>query len=234
MEIIGIIPARGGSKGVPRKNAKLLAGKPLLAYSIEAAKKSELKDVYCSSEDEELLQLAKQYNCNFIQRPKDLASDISSVLPVLQHAASYLEAQGVSFDALVLLYPVYPFRNAKLINEAIDYFETFEGKEVVLGLHQPKTHPYLTRTREKNGLFQQVLDFDINQYYRRQSYPEMYEICHAILLLPKKKLNSVNKQMYDETARGFIIRDTLHTVNIDTFDDFLFAEFLLEKKKINL
>ncbi len=90
--IIAIIPARGGSKGIPRKNIKLLAGKPLIAWTIEAALRSKCLDrVFVSTEDEEIAKISKEWGAEIIKRPKKLSGDKTSMLPVVDHSIDYLE-----------------------------------------------------------------------------------------------------------------------------------------------
>jgi len=229
MKIIGMIPARAGSKGVPKKNIKDLKGRPLIAYTIEAAKKSMLDGLYCTSDSDEILNVAKRYGCQSIKRPDELANDTSSLLEVIKHFSKRLDELGVDYDAIMILYPVYPFRSTEIINEAINYFKSQGADKPILGLHEPYTHPYLIRTREQNGDFSQILEFDINKYYRRQTYPEMYEICHMISIVPKARICEINNQLYTEDAKSFVIKDIFSTVNIDTPRDMVYAEFLLEK-----
>ena len=116
--ILGIIPARGGSKGVPRKNLKKLCGKPLIAWTIEAAKKSKLFDRYVvSTEDEEIAEVSKKYGAEVIHRPPELARDETPILPVLQDALKKIDATVV-----VLLNPTSPIRNSDLIDHCIRRF----------------------------------------------------------------------------------------------------------------
>src|SRR5712691_1233000 len=110
--ILGIIPARGGSKGIPRKNLRPLLGKPLLAWSVEAAKESRRLDAFAvSTEDREIARVARQYGADVIERPPELASDEASTLAVLQHALKVRPA-----DVLVLLQPTSPIRDRELVD----------------------------------------------------------------------------------------------------------------------
>ena len=121
-KIIAIIPARGGSKGVPRKNIKLLNGKPLISYSIRAALKSKFIDrVIVSTDDKEIAEIAKRYKAEVpYLRPAELAQDTSPTLPVLQHAVKYLEEkENYKTDLIVLLQPTTPLILASDIDSAI-------------------------------------------------------------------------------------------------------------------
>ncbi len=121
MKILGIIPARGGSKGIPRKNIKLLNGKPLIAYTIEAALASNLDRVIVSTDCEEIAGISKEYGAEVMMRLSHLAEDKTPTLPVLQDVVSRLEEK---FDAVMTLQPTSPLRTSKHINEAIELFKS--------------------------------------------------------------------------------------------------------------
>lgn len=120
MKTLGIIPARGGSKGIPKKNIKLLNGKPLIAYTLEAALSSTIDRVVVSTDCQEIAQIAKQFGVEVIIRPSDLAKDSTPTLPVLQYTVNNINE---TFDAVVTLQPTSPLRVAKHINEAIELFK---------------------------------------------------------------------------------------------------------------
>ena len=116
--ILGITPARGGSKGIPRKNIKPIAGKPLIAWAIEAALKSKLIDRYVvSTEDEEIARVAREYGAEVLLRPAELATDEASTLSVLKHAV-----KKIPCDAIVVLQATSPIRRPGLIDECIKEF----------------------------------------------------------------------------------------------------------------
>ena len=120
MRSVGIIPARGGSKRLPNKNLKLLNGKPLIAHTIEQAKKSKLDEVYVSSENTEILVATEEYGCNWIRRPEEFATDTSSTIETVKHAVNFLEnVAKVYFDAILILQPTSPQRDYNLINRAL-------------------------------------------------------------------------------------------------------------------
>jgi len=117
-KILAVIPARGGSKEIPRKNIKEINGKPLIVWTIEAAKKSKLLDrCIVSTEDEEISSIAQKYGAEVLKRPKTLAKDNVITLPVLQHALKKIDA-----DIIVLLYPTSPVREEGLIDKCIERF----------------------------------------------------------------------------------------------------------------
>ena len=124
MKILGIIPARGGSKGLKRKNILPLGEKPLLQYTWESAKNSKLlTKVILSSEDQEIIEVAKGLGLEVpFKRPEHLAQDATTSLEVLKHALQYFKEKGESFDAVCLLQPTTPFRESELIDKAIQKF----------------------------------------------------------------------------------------------------------------
>lgn len=129
VKYLGIIPARGGSKGIPRKNIKIIAGKPLIAWTIEAAKQSNiLDDFIVSTEDEEIAKISQKYGVKVIKRPSELATDKATALSVLQHALSVSEA-----DVVVLLQPTSPVRNEGLIDKCIKRFQENNADNLATG-----------------------------------------------------------------------------------------------------
>lgn len=127
--ILGITPARGGSKGIPGKNIKLIAGKPLIAWTIESAKKAALLDKYIvSTEDKDIAKVAKDYDAEVLYRPPELASDEASTLSVLQHAV-----EKISCDIVVLLQATSPVRKPGLIDECIKEFMDNEYDSLATG-----------------------------------------------------------------------------------------------------
>src|SRR5688572_26758280 len=125
MRVLGVVPARGGSKGISRKNVTLLNGKPLIAYTIEAAKQSaRLTRTIVSTEDSEITATARRFGAEapFV-RPAELALDETPMLPVLIHAVGWLEDHGEKFDAVCLLQPTNPMRTASDIDGCIELME---------------------------------------------------------------------------------------------------------------
>jgi len=118
VSILGVIPARGGSKGVPRKNIRPIAGKPLLAWTVEAAAKSKLMTRFVvSTEDDEIAAVARRYGAEVLDRPKELATDEATTLSVLQHVLTHIPA-----DIVVLLQATSPIRDHDLIDRCINHF----------------------------------------------------------------------------------------------------------------
>jgi CMP-N,N'-diacetyllegionaminic acid synthase len=163
MEIIGIIPARGGSKGIPKKNIYPLCGKPLIAYTIEAAKRSRyLTRTILTSDSEEIIRVALQYSLEapFV-RPKELARDDTPALPVITHAVNWLE-QKESYrpDFIVLLQPTSPLRDSKHIDEALGRLVKSDADSIVSVIRVPHNYnPYSVMRLEK-GYLKPWLEYD--------------------------------------------------------------------------
>lgn len=148
---LGIIPARGGSKGIPRKNIKEIAGKPLIAWSIEAAKKSKkLNRCVLSTEDEEIAAVAREHGAEVIDRPADLATDEATTLSVLQDVLSKIDAQNI-----VLLQPTSPVRSEGLIDYCIQQFEDKNADDLATGFicKFKEYGTYTDRRQDLEGFF---------------------------------------------------------------------------------
>lgn len=141
--VVGLIPARGGSKRVPRKNIRPLAGHPLLAYTVEAARESGLfSDVIVSTDDEETVHIAQHYGASVpFMRPSELATDTSPDIEWVRHALESLQAQQVSFDCFAILRPSNPFRQAGTIRRAWELFVAQESVDSLRAVEKCRQHP---------------------------------------------------------------------------------------------
>ena len=152
--MLGLIPARGGSKGIPRKNARLLAGRPLLDYTAEAALKARrLSRVILSTEDPEIAEIGRRCGLDVpFLRPPELARDDTPTLPVVQHALRWLEERGERFSAVCLLQPTSPLRTAEHIDACIELLEKDGADAVVTVLRVPPEHnPHWVFVRDGDG-----------------------------------------------------------------------------------
>lgn len=149
--ILGVIPARGGSKGIPRKNIKPISGKPLIAWTIKAAKKSKLLDRFVvSTEDAEIASIARKYGAEIIDRPDFLATDRTAMVSVLRHVLSVIKA-----DAVVLLQPTSPVRDPGLIDRCVMKFKRTKADNLATGFicKFRKYGSILRRKQEIDGFF---------------------------------------------------------------------------------
>jgi N-acylneuraminate cytidylyltransferase len=226
MKVLGVIPARGGSKGIPKKNSKKLLGKPLIQYTIESAKKSELLNrIIFSSEDEKLIALAKKLDIDVpFVRPNELAIDTASSLDVVKHSVTELSRQGKEYDAVCLLQVTNPFRTSAFIDEAILKFIDSGADSLISVLEVPHEYNphWVFRTNEMQNLELAIGDEQIIK--RRQDLPKVYYRDGSIYITKTEVLLNQNS-LYGESIH-YIVADKSRHVNIDTEEDWQKAEII--------
>lgn len=226
-KIVSIIPARGGSKGIPKKNIKLLAGKPLITYSIEASLKSKYIDrTIVSTDDEEISRVSKECGAEVIKRPKELARDGAPTIPVVIHTVNHLEdKEGYKADVIVLLQPTSPLREVSDIDKAIEKFlET--DPDIVVSVTELKYNPvfYFKMKRDKLSHFIRSK----SKITRRQDSQKVYTLNGAIYVMSRQTLKKDN--IYSGDMRA-IVMDNEKSIDIDTMGEFKIAEFLINESK---
>jgi N-acylneuraminate cytidylyltransferase len=226
MKILGIIPARGGSKGIPGKNIKLLAGKPLLAYTAEQAKAAKSLDrVILSSDDEKIIEVARELGIEVpFVRSASLARDATSSLEVIQHAVNYLKGKGEEYDAVCLLQPTTPSRSPGLIDQAIEKFRTGNYDSVISVREVPQDFNPHWSFEEKNGSLE-LATGEKEIIKRRQDLPKAYHRDGAIYITKTSVLLEQNSLYGNEI--GFINTTGNPYVNIDTPADWESAHRLI-------
>jgi CMP-N,N'-diacetyllegionaminic acid synthase len=180
--IVAIIPARGGSKGLPGKNIYPLNGKPLIAYSIEASLNSKyITKTVVSSEDNEILGISEKYGSELIKRPKEFATDSASSDVVIKDCLEQLEKQGAEFDILILLQPTSPLRNSTDIDSA---FEEFYKKDAtaLISVYEPEHTPFKSFKLNKDGFLEGLVDNN-SPFMRRQDLPRAFMPNGAIYII---------------------------------------------------
>jgi len=233
MKILAIIPARGGSKGVPGKNIKLLGRKPLVAYSIHAAHQAQyLSKTILSSEDSEIISVAQSLGLEapFV-RPLELATDIASSIVVVQHAVEYFENKGDFFDAVCLLQPTAPFREKGFIDQAIQKFIQEEADALVSVLPVPhEFNPHWVFEPSDNGLLQ-IATGEKEIIKRRQDLPKAYFRDGSIYIT---KVSEIKKGSFYGEKLSYLESNPDFYVNIDTPLDWIKAEEKLHVVKNRL
>lgn len=225
--MIAIIPARGGSKGIVGKNIKLLNGKPLIAYTIEAALNSKKIDrVVVSTDYEDIKEISVQYGAEVpFLRPDFLATDAASSLDVFQYTLHRLEQEEqIEFENFVVLQPTSPLRTTIHIDQAIALFEEKNAKAVVSYCkeqHSVFWHKFL----DSDGKLVSI--FNGNFVKNRQEMKPSFYPNGAIYVFDKKYI--FNTKDFTENCYAYIM-DREYSVDIDTMDDFLYAEFLLQQQ----
>ena len=225
MNIISIIPARGGSKGIPRKNIKLLNGKPLISYSIDASNSCSLiDDTYVSTEDGEISEISKGNNAEVIERPDELAGDDSSSIDVILHVLDYLENRGKLPDLFVLLQPTSPLRTSEDIEASINSFLESDCDSLV-SVCELDHRSLLNFSLEDGFLVQNNNEALFNS--RRQDIPTHYSLNGAIYITTPEFIRK-NRSFYsDKTIPHVMSKEK--SIDIDTSFDFKLAEFLLNE-----
>jgi len=231
LKILAIIPARGISKGVPKKNSKLLGNKPLIAYTVEAALVCKnINTVITSTDDESIARIAKEYGSQvpFI-RPAELATDSARSLDVVLHSVLFLESQGHFFDAVCLLQPTSPFRAHGFIDRCIETFIQQQVDSLVSVQAVPsKYNPHWTFEQDENGQLKIATGED-SIITRRQDLPKAY-IRDGNVYLTKISVLKDQQSLYGKTI-GYVESDPEYYVNIDTPEDWKVAEHLLSMRK---
>lgn len=232
-KILGIITARGGSKSIPRKNVKPFAGRPLLAWSVEAALKSGVLDrLIISTDDEEIASVAKGAGAEVpFMRPKELAEDTTPTLPVLQHAVSHLkEKEGYYPDYVLLLEPTSPGRRPFHIREAMELaLKTRADSIAAVGVVPGHFSPFWQFNLKEDGSMELFTGGSIkNIIRRRQDLPKTYFRNGAFYLFKTDCLFASEPSLYGESVRGYPM-DTKYSLDIDTPEDWIVAEALFKK-----
>ena len=223
MKSIALIPARGGSKGILRKNIKLFNSKPLIYWSIQAALKSDYIDrVIVSTEDKEIAEIAKSYSAEVpFLRPKELAKDDSPGIDPVFHALEMLP----EVEDLILLQPTSPLRQTKHINEIFEFREKFQSDSVV-SITLAKKHQDLFFQLNSNSIISPLSkDF---KALPRQKYSDLYTINGALYLSSKKSI-LLNKSLFSSSTLGYIMPEK-YSIDIDTQLDWDIAQFLMKRE----
>ena len=174
MQVLGVIPARGGSKGIPNKNLALLCGRPLLAYTADAVKQStRLTRTVVSTDDERIAECARSLGLEVpFMRPASLAGDDVPMLPVLQHAVDALQKNGFNADIVVLLQPTSPLRRGEHIDAAVDWLQRARGDSTVSVVEVPHQFNPTSVMRLDDGFLKPFLEGPMAT--RRQDKPRLY------------------------------------------------------------
>jgi len=231
--VLGLIPARGGSKSIPRKNITPLAGRPLLAYTCEAGLGSRiLTRVVLSTDDAEIAQVGRRCGVEVpFMRPAELAQDDTPSLPVAQYAVRWLtEHEGWKADILVLLQPTSPLRQARHIDEALQRMEKTGADTVVSVIEVPhRFSPYAVMRFQEGGLkdfWQEPLPFD---RFCRQNLPIFYARNGPSILASRVTVLFECQSFYGQRVIPYVMSEE-DSVDIDSPLDVQIAEWLIEQR----
>jgi CMP-N-acetylneuraminic acid synthetase len=219
---LAIIPARGGSKRLPRKNILPLGGKPLIAWSIEAGIKSKyIDEVIVSSDDDEILNIAKNYHSLSVKRPDELASDNASSFDAIKHTIESIEKK---YDYIVLLQPTSPLRESKHIDEAIELLEEKKAKAIV-SMCEMEHSLLWSNTLPKSLDISSFLNHDIKNK-RSQDLKTYYKLNGAIYICKVERLLQEKTFFIKDNIFAYIM-DRKSSVDIDEEIDFLLASSII-------
>jgi CMP-N-acetylneuraminic acid synthetase len=227
MRVLGLIPARGGSKGVPRKNIRMVCGKPLLAYTAESALAStRLTRVVLTTEDAEIAEVGRRCGLEVpFMRPVELAADTTPMIPVVQHAIRALADRGEQFDSVCLLQPTNPLRHSNDIDGAVGVLERTGADAVISFVAAGEKHPARMKYLDAEG---RVIDPPFAEQFegqRRQDLPLLY-LREGSIYLTRTEVLTVQGSFKGHDCRAWLIPEE-RACNIDTPFDLFMAEQLL-------
>ena len=225
--ILGLIPARGGSKGLPQKNVKSLLGKPLIAWTIEQSLASKYLDqVIVSTDDKEIDEVSGRYGVKtpFV-RPEELATDEAVMVDVVLHAINWFENNNRFYDLIVLLQPTSPGRISLDIDNAIELLFKKDASSIV-SVCEDGHHPFWSNTLTEDGSMKNFLK-DGNLGENRQELPQYFRINGAVYVVYSDYLKK-EKKFFGNNTYAYIMPDN-RSIDIDNMIDFKLAELVLKE-----
>lgn len=229
MKTLYLIPARGGSKGIPHKNIRPLAGLPLIGYSINVARcLADDSDICLSTDDPEIADVAHHMGLDVpFMRPAELAGDHSGSYEVMLHALDFYRARGVDYDRLVLLQPTSPMRTADDVRRALALYR--DDIDMVVTVCEAASNPYYNCYETDADGFLQISKGD-GTYTRRQDAPKAWEYNGAVYVI---RVESLRRQPLGKMRRRLMCpMDASHSIDLDTELDWIVAEHLMSAAKI--
>lgn len=226
MKYLVVIPARGGSKGIPHKNIKLLGGKPLIYYSIDIARQFTTDENICvTTDDAEIISVVEQNGLRVpFVRPAELATDTCGSSEVIQHAYQFFVDKGVQYDAIVLLQPTSPFRKVEFIKEAVDLYD--DSIDMVTSVRPAACNPYYDGFEENEDGLLQISKGD-GTIARRQEAPKVWQQNGSIYVINPNSL--IGKGMGGFTKIRKYAMPEAYSVDLDTMLDWKMAELIIKE-----
>ena len=225
-ESLFLIPARGGSKGIPKKNIKALNGRPLIHYTIDFARQYVEDQFICvSTDDEEIINVVDDYGLNVpFMRPAHLAADTSTSQEVVIHALEFYKKLDIRFDTVVLLQPTSPLRTHKDFERALSLYNP--SVDLVMSVKKMEHHPYYGMYRENSDGY--IEKFSDKEFNKRQDLPEFFAANGAIYIFNVSSLSG-GQWIKDFTKIKKVEMAGINSVDIDDENDWQFCEFLMSK-----
>lgn len=226
MRVLYLIPARKGSKGLPGKNVKLLAGKPLVAYSIETALSVTAPEHICVTTDcPEVIKIANDMGVSVpFVRPAHLASDVAGSYEVIMHAINHYQSRNLFYDFVMLLQPTSPFREGKHLMDVLNLSSLHPGSEMIVSVREAKDNPYFNLF-EQNSLGY-LIKSKPAEYSTRQECPKVYAFNGSIYLMRVEALKGKKIQELGQIVKYEMSAE--HSIDIDSQMDWHIAEYIKE------
>lgn len=227
MSILGIIPARGGSKSISMKNIVNLSGLPLISYTIKAALNSKINRVIVSTDSKKISEISSKFGAEVpFLRPKKFASSSSHPNQVIEHALNFLEKNESYVPEIVLfLQPTSPHRTSEMINKSIQLLQNSKASSVV-SVTKPDKHPFQSYVI-KNGFLKAFYKNKEKKYYQRQLLPDFYNPTGAIYTFWTKTFKKYNS-IYGPKPKPMIINNEILNIDIDFEFDLFLSEMIFK------
>lgn len=231
MKVLVVIPARGGSKGIPYKNIKPLNGKPLIYYSIDVARQFTTDDNICvTTDDDKIIEVVEKYGLKVpFKRPDYLATDTCGSNEVIQHAYKFFADKGNVYDAVLLLQPTSPFRKVEFLKEAVALYDP--SVDMVTSVKSAPCNPYYDGFEENEDGYLTICKGD-GSVQRRQDAPEVWQLNGSIYVINPKSL--MEKGMAGFTRIRKYPMQEYYSVDIDNPFDWKVAELVISEKLIEI
>lgn len=228
MKELVLIPARGGSKGIPGKNIKFLNGRPLIYYTLDAARAVASPENICVSTDsDETIRVVREYGLDVpFKRPDYLATDTASSYDVIRHAIDFYEQSGMNYDRVVLLQPTSPFRTETHIRDALSLYQP--GLDMVVSVKIVRANPYFTLFEENSERF--LIPSKPGNFPCRQDCPVVYEYNGAIYIMNVQSLKNGPPGSFSKIRKYVMAEED--SIDLDTPLDWIIAEVVIRKKQM--
>ncbi len=229
MRSLVIIPARGGSKGIPRKNIKELNGKPLICHTIDVARGiAPDADICVSTDDAEIVKTVEDYGLKvpFI-RPAYLATDTMGTYDVLLHALNFYEEKGEKHDNIILLQCTSPFRTIEDVKGALELYNP--EVDMVVSVKESAANPYYNCFEEDGDGYLKISKGD-GSFVRRQDVPKAWEYNGAVYVINPESLKKQPISKFEKKVK--YVMDNLHSLDLDTMFDWKIAELMIKENLI--
>ncbi len=231
MKSLVIIPARGGSKGIPHKNIKEFNGKPLIYYAIDVAREIvDDSDICVTTDDDEIIEAVEAYGLKVpFKRPDYLATDTCGTYEVLLHALEYYEQAGRHYDNIILLQCTSPFRKPIHVQEALDLYNQHTDCDMIVSVTESSANPYYNCFEESNDGYLKLSKGN-GDCHRRQDAPKVWEYNGAIYIINTESIKKTDLSKFKKVVKYEM--DTLHSSDLDTPLDWEIAELMVMKNLI--